>query len=232
MIEANQLTKRFGILTALDQISFQIQSGSIFGLVGSNGAGKSTFLRTLAGIYQPDGGSVTLDGEAPFENPGVKSRIFFIPDYQMCIRDSFLRFLLRNLYRFRLCRHPVAVYKKIHGQMKMFHDSAKIMGTSVKVYVKTIFFTIVQITLAGLIPYFIYRCFNLPLNPDATVFTMLAAQTFVTMVSAFVPLPGSSGGAEGSFYLFFGPFFGATIIPAILLSVSYTHLDVYKRQIR
>lgn len=81
MIEANQLTKRFGILTALDQISFQIQSGSIFGLVGSNGAGKSTFLRTLAGIYQPDGGSVTLDGEAPFENPGVKSRIFFIPDY-------------------------------------------------------------------------------------------------------------------------------------------------------
>ena len=60
MIEANQLTKRFGILTALDQISFQIQSGSIFGLVGSNGAGKSTFLRTLAGIYQPDGGSVTL----------------------------------------------------------------------------------------------------------------------------------------------------------------------------
>lgn len=46
---------------------------------------------------------------------------------------------------------------------------------------------------------------------------MLAAQTFVTMVSAFVPLPGSSGGAEGSFYLFFGSFFGATIIPAILL---------------
>ena len=49
MIEANQLTKRFGGITALDQISFQIQSGSIFGLVGSNGAGKSTFLRTLAG---------------------------------------------------------------------------------------------------------------------------------------------------------------------------------------
>ena len=52
---------------------------------------------------------------------------------------------------------------------------------------------------------------------DATIFTMLAAQTFVTMVSAFIPLPGSSGGAEGSFYLFFGTFFGPTIIPAILL---------------
>lgn len=131
--------------------------------------------------------------------------------------DRFLRFVLRNLYRVRLCRHPVARYKKIHGQMKMFHDSAKMMGTSLPVYLKSVFFTIVQITLAGLIPYFIYRSFNLPPNPDATVLTMLAAQTFVTMVSAFIPLPGSSGGAEGSFYLFFGIFFGASIIPAILL---------------
>ena len=74
MIEANQLTKRFGILTALDQISFQIQSGSIFGLVGSNGAGKSTFLRTLAGIYQPDGGKPW--GEVPdFLHPGLS--VFF-----------------------------------------------------------------------------------------------------------------------------------------------------------
>lgn len=131
--------------------------------------------------------------------------------------DRFLRFTLRNLYRFRLCRHPVARYKKIHGQMSMFHKSAKTMGTSLSVYLRAGFFTVVQITLAGLIPYFIYRSFNLPINSDATVLTMLAAQIFVTMVSAFVPLPGSSGGAEGSFYLFFGTFFGPTIIPAILL---------------
>ncbi len=90
MIEANQLTKRFDGITALDQISFQIQSGSIFGLVGSNGAGKSTFLRTLAGIYQPDGGRITLDGEIPFENPTVKARIFFIPDYPYFIPQASL----------------------------------------------------------------------------------------------------------------------------------------------
>ena len=45
MIEVNHLTKRFGSVTALDDISLQVESGSIFGLVGSNGAGKSTFLR-------------------------------------------------------------------------------------------------------------------------------------------------------------------------------------------
>lgn len=88
MIEANKLTKRFDGITALDQISFQIHSGSIFGLVGSNGAGKSTFLRTLAGIYQPDGGSVTLDGVTPFENTSVKARIFFIPDYPYFIPQA------------------------------------------------------------------------------------------------------------------------------------------------
>lgn len=81
MIEAKELTKKFDRVMALDHISFQVQSGSVFGLVGSNGAGKSTFLRTLAGIYKPDGGEVLLDGEAPFENTAVKSRIFFIPDY-------------------------------------------------------------------------------------------------------------------------------------------------------
>ena len=90
MIEANNLTKRFDGTTALDQISFQIHSGSIFGLVGSNGAGKSTFLRTLAGIYQPDGGSVTLDGAAPFEYPAVKARVFFIPDYPYFIPQASL----------------------------------------------------------------------------------------------------------------------------------------------
>ena len=56
MIDVKGLTKRFGTVTALDNISFQVDSGSIFGLVGSNGAGKSTFLRTAAGIYRPDAG--------------------------------------------------------------------------------------------------------------------------------------------------------------------------------
>jgi len=50
MIEVKNLTKHFEDKTALDKISFHIPSGSLFGLVGSNGAGKSTFLRTLAGI--------------------------------------------------------------------------------------------------------------------------------------------------------------------------------------
>jgi ABC-2 type transport system ATP-binding protein len=88
MIEAKQLTKRFDTATALDGISFSINSGSLFGLVGSNGAGKSTFLRTLAGIYAPDGGEILVDGMAPFENSTVKSSLFFISDYPYFIPQS------------------------------------------------------------------------------------------------------------------------------------------------
>jgi len=65
-----------------------------------------------------------------------------------------------------------------------------------------------------LVPYFIYRSFGMN---NAPVTTMVAAQVFVAMVSAFVPLPGASGGAEGSFFLFFGMFFQTAILPAILL---------------
>ena len=81
MIDVKGLTKRFGTVTALDNISFQVDSGSIFGLVGSNGAGKSTFLRTAAGIYRPDAGSVLIDGGEPFENLSVKENVCFISDY-------------------------------------------------------------------------------------------------------------------------------------------------------
>lgn len=56
MIEAKQLTKKFGTTVALNGITFTIGNGSVFGLVGSNGAGKSTFLRTAAGVYKPDEG--------------------------------------------------------------------------------------------------------------------------------------------------------------------------------
>ncbi len=80
MIEIKDLTKRFGDLTALDGVSFTVESGSIFGLVGSNGAGKSTLLRILAGAYRPEEGEALLDGGSPWESPEVKSRIRFVPD--------------------------------------------------------------------------------------------------------------------------------------------------------
>lgn len=80
MIGANNVTKKFDNFTALDGISCKIESGCIYGLVGSNGAGKSTFLRVLAGVYRSDQGDVTIDGEPIYENPSVKKKIMLVPD--------------------------------------------------------------------------------------------------------------------------------------------------------
>lgn len=80
MIVAENVVKKFDDFTALDRISCKIQEGCIYGMVGSNGAGKSTFLRMIAGIYRADEGSITIDGEPVYENPDVKSKIMFVPD--------------------------------------------------------------------------------------------------------------------------------------------------------
>ncbi|MBQ9772220.1 MAG: sugar ABC transporter ATP-binding protein [Lentisphaeria bacterium] len=62
LLKTEQLTKRFGSNIVLNQVSLEIPAGCILGLVGENGAGKSTFVKCVTGIYKPDGGSVCLGG--------------------------------------------------------------------------------------------------------------------------------------------------------------------------
>jgi len=115
MIEVNNLTKKFGAKTALDGVSFTIGGGSVFGLVGSNGAGKSTFLRTCAGIYFPDGGRILVDGGAPFEHTEVKSKICFIPDYPYFLPQATLN---------DMAKFYEGIYPKWDG--KRFEDLCKL----------------------------------------------------------------------------------------------------------
>ena len=80
MIEARDVRKSFDGFLALDNLTMTVPRGSIYGLVGPNGAGKSTILRHLCGVYRPDSGSITLEGEPVYENPGIKARLVVIPD--------------------------------------------------------------------------------------------------------------------------------------------------------
>ena len=80
MITAENLTKKFSDMTALDSINCAIEKGCIYGMVGSNGSGKSTLLRLLSGVYKPDGGRAMLDGEDIYENTKARASIAFVPD--------------------------------------------------------------------------------------------------------------------------------------------------------
>ncbi len=85
MIAANDVTMKFysqgkAPFVALDGLTCTIPKGCIYGMIGSNGAGKSTFLRLLAGVYRPEKGSITVDDMQVWENPMAKERIVYIPD--------------------------------------------------------------------------------------------------------------------------------------------------------
>ena len=63
MIEINNLSKNFGELNVLNQISFNIEKGEIYGIIGQSGAGKSTLLRCINGLEKFDSGSLVVDGK-------------------------------------------------------------------------------------------------------------------------------------------------------------------------
>jgi branched-chain amino acid transport system ATP-binding protein len=63
ILTVDAMTKRFGGLTAVDQVSFQIGKGEIFSLIGPNGAGKTTLFNSITGIYQPTSGTVVFEGK-------------------------------------------------------------------------------------------------------------------------------------------------------------------------
>jgi len=80
MIKIENITKKLDNYLALSNLSCLIPRGCVYGLIGSNGAGKSTLLRVITGIYDVNGGKVTIDDEPVFENPDAKSRMIFVPD--------------------------------------------------------------------------------------------------------------------------------------------------------
>src|SRR3954466_6973146 len=69
MIEARQLTKRYGDKTAVDGVDFTVRPGAVTGFLGPNGAGKSTTMRMIIGLDRPDAGTATVGGRPSRAHP-------------------------------------------------------------------------------------------------------------------------------------------------------------------
>ena len=80
MIRIDNLTKKFDGHPALDGLNMNVPDGSVYGLVGTNGAGKTTIIKHLAGVWRQDKGTIEYDGEDIWENEELKSRIGVIHD--------------------------------------------------------------------------------------------------------------------------------------------------------
>lgn len=79
-IEIHALTKRYGTLTALDEVSFEVGRGELFGLIGPDGAGKTTLFRLLATLVAPDGGTASVDGlDIVADYKRIRERVGYMP---------------------------------------------------------------------------------------------------------------------------------------------------------
>jgi ABC-2 type transport system ATP-binding protein len=81
VLKVDGLTKRYGALTAIRDLSFTVQPGEVLGLLGPNGSGKSTTVKILTGLLQPTSGDVLLDGrDALADLPAYKTQIGYVPE--------------------------------------------------------------------------------------------------------------------------------------------------------
>jgi len=81
MIEAHNLTRRYGDFTAVHGISFSVNEGEIVGMLGPNGAGKTTTIRMITGFLPPTGGRVTVAGKDLFESPReARRQLGYLPE--------------------------------------------------------------------------------------------------------------------------------------------------------
>ena len=110
-IEIRDLRKRFGVVQALDGMSFTVRDGEIYGFVGSNGAGKSTTMRIALGVLAADSGEVLLDG-LPLDDD-TRRRIGYMPEE-------------RGLYGKEKILDQLVFLAKLHG---VDGTSAKQRGT-------------------------------------------------------------------------------------------------------
>jgi ABC-2 type transport system ATP-binding protein len=95
-VEADALTRRFGETVALDGVSLTIAPGEAFGLLGSNGAGKTTFIRCLTGVLLPSGGEVKVDGFSSLSHPAaVRARLGFVAETSRLYPELRVRGFLR-----------------------------------------------------------------------------------------------------------------------------------------
>ncbi|MBQ2676767.1 MAG: ABC transporter ATP-binding protein [Clostridia bacterium] len=80
MLVTENVSKAFGKFIAARDMNLTVKDGTILGLIGSNGAGKSTIIRMLCGVYKPNSGTILYDGQPVYDNVDVKRDIFYFPD--------------------------------------------------------------------------------------------------------------------------------------------------------
>ncbi len=137
MLEVEGLTKRFGGLTANDEISFALEEGEILGLIGPNGAGKSTLFELITGFYAPDAGEIRFLGESlrglrpdQINRRGI-ARTFqkLKPFHGMTVEENVMVGVLQHTADLRRAREEALAILLFVGLLEQRHARAYMLST-------------------------------------------------------------------------------------------------------
>ena len=109
-VSARGLRRRFGAVQALDGLTFEVGRGELYGLIGPDGAGKTTAIRAVAGLLAPDEGEARVLGLDPLRDPAVRERLGLMPQQYSLYRDLTVAENLR--FFARLSALPRAVFRE------------------------------------------------------------------------------------------------------------------------
>jgi len=116
MVDIQDLHFRYRKKTVFTGLTLQLSSGHIYGLLGKNGTGKSTLLRLIAGLLQPDKGKISVSGLTPFQrDPEFLARVFMVPEEFYLPDITVSRYLESNLHFY-----PAFDQSKMSGYLKEF----------------------------------------------------------------------------------------------------------------
>lgn len=136
MVEVKHLTKRYGINTAIDNVSFMVEEGTIVGFLGPNGAGKSTTMNIITGYLSATSGSVTVSGIDTLEEPNeVKKMIGYLPEQPPLYLDMTVKEYLNFMYELKKVTLPKEKHiKEICGLTKIEEVYTRLIGNLSKGY--------------------------------------------------------------------------------------------------
>ena len=131
MLKAIDLTKRYGAITAIKNVSFEVRPGEVVGLLGPNGSGKSTTVKIFAGLLQPSSGAVELDGKnISADRDGYKTRLGYVPEephlYTYLTGPEYLQLIgrLRQIPEETL-EHKIEVFLRV---LKLHEDRYQVLS--------------------------------------------------------------------------------------------------------
>jgi len=134
--------------------------------------------------------------------------------YNRTAAEKLISVFLKIVSRTKIISSTDKINRKLNIELERFSNGAAVLRNKFDILIRVFTLQLIQFTFLLAVPYFI----KLAVEPGyINIGDMIAAQSFVTLISSFVPLPGSIGGAEGISYVFFGVFFSKNILFHVIL---------------